>query len=138
MLLIASLVLWLVLRNRHKKPAEAPVHEAEVEKILYENYYYADGKLHFIDKQKNEIGEPYECKNKDEKLCYVAINNYRDDFDISKILDENGNAKTERMPIFEKDYVFIFDNENPDSGRIPFTNTDLKTSKDSYTKRSDI
>ncbi len=119
LLIILIVALAILLRPKKKaEPKKEEEKEVEVEKILYENYYYEGGSLHFIDRQKNEIGKPYECKNKDENLCYVAINNYRDNFDIGKKLDEEGNPKTERMPIFDKDYVFIYDNADDADKRI--------------------
>lgn len=78
---------------------------------IVDNFYYKDGTLHFLDDSKDELGT-YTCENKDSALCYVALNNYRDSFDVPKLEYENGKENIGRIPIYNKNYVFVVDNKD--------------------------
>lgn len=115
-IVLLTAILVLVFGKQDKKVE--PKKKKEEEKItIVDNYYYKNGKLHILSGKDDELGT-YECKNKDEEKCYVAINTYRDTLDVPRVLDDNGNEKKERMPIYNNDYVFIYDNENATGGNI--------------------
>jgi len=106
LIMIIVLIVYLIVRN-NKVENENP---EDTNPVLFDNYYYKNGSLYFLDSNGSEIGS-YECTNKNEKLCYVAVNSYQDGMDITKSIDIDGNAKTEHVPIYNNNYVFIFDNE---------------------------
>lgn len=118
LIVIIALILLLVLKDNKKKPVEGPKEPDKPEVIVNEeNYSYKDGILSLIDKDKNELGT-YECKNKDEKLCFVAYFNTEDEFDGIKYIYEDESEIKRRTPIFNDSYVFINDNENESSNSI--------------------
>lgn len=119
LIVIITLVLLLVLK-KDKKPNEPNIQEPDkpLVSIKEENYIYKDGILSLIDKDNNELGT-YECKNKDEKLCYVANFSNEDDFDTIKNLYEDESVIERRSPIFSDNYVFISDN-NSESASVVF------------------
>ncbi len=113
-LVIILLVILLVMALSKSKPKEEGKVNAPAEEsvpVIVDNYYYKDGTLHLLNSNLNEIGT-YPCSNKDENLCYVAYNYYRDNFDADLVLNEDQTEKQQRMPIINNDYVFIFDNAN--------------------------
>ncbi len=127
-LLITLLVL--LLGKGSSKPKEEMKRPKEEEKInIVDNYYYKDGKLHILTSNDEELGV-YECKNKDEDSCYVSVNTYRDGLDVARVLDENGEDKTERMPVYNDDFVFIFDNVSGEDNIILYS---LKEKKEKAT-----
>ena len=79
-LLIIIIILVIVLKP--KKPTETNTQNTIKEEIptIVDNFYYKEGKLYILDETQKTIGE-YECTNKDEKLCFVAINKNNDTFD---------------------------------------------------------
>lgn len=93
--------------------------EPIVEQIpeIVDNFYFKDGILHFLDNSKNELGT-YTCENKDSALCYVALNKYRDTFDVSKLEYENGEENIGRIPIYNKNYAFVVDNKDVKSTEV--------------------
>ncbi len=117
LLLIALLIFFAV--NKGKK-VEEPKKEKKKEEVvinIVDNYYYKDGILHIVDSNDKELGT-YKCKNKDEKLCYVAINKYRDTLDVPQVSDENSEAKIERMPVYNDEYIFVYDNASETDGAV--------------------
>jgi|GEM_PF-969599 len=76
--------------------------------VIKDNYKYVDGKLIFLDINDREIGT-YECKNKDENLCYVAYESNEDNFDVTKYMHEDGSEYQRRSLIYYNKYVFIND-----------------------------
>ena len=112
LLLILIIVLIVFFVTKLNKPEEKPKEEVvEEAPVLADNFYYKGGSLYFLDDLEEEIGS-YECENQDSNLCYVAYNNYRDNFDVDKLEDEEGEEIVRRVPIYENNYVFIFDNED--------------------------
>lgn len=81
-----------------------------------DNYRYENGTLIFLDGE-SEIGR-YECEHKDEKLCEVAYLTDDDEFDKTKMVDENGNDIVLRSQIYHNRYVFVTDRENTETERI--------------------
>ncbi len=121
-LAIIILVLFLVFKKDKKedvlppsKPDQSNV--VETPPVVIDNYYYKDGTLYLLNDKEEEIGS-YECTNKDSSLCYVAFNKYQDGFDVDLLIDEKGDAKTQRLPIYGENYVFVSDNVNNDSTNI--------------------
>ena len=108
--IVIILLIVLLLSKVMKKEEVKPEQTEETVPVIVDNFYYKDGKLFFLDEQDKEIGS-YECSNKDEKLCYVAVNNYYDTFDVAKHVNKDGTVKEQRMPIFDNDYVFVYDNK---------------------------
>ena len=117
--ILAVLILLLVLLLGKGNKKVEPKKETKKEEVIniVDNYYYKKGKLHILSAKQEELGV-YECKNKDEDKCYVAVNTYRDTLDVSRVLDSDGNDKKERMPVYNDEYVFIYDNENASGGKI--------------------
>ena len=66
LLIVVVLLLWLFVFKKDNKQNEYKEPSVVLEK---ENYKYVDGKLIFLDQNKKELGS-YECKNKNENLCY--------------------------------------------------------------------
>ena len=129
-LIIVLLLLYFFVFKKdddtdNKKPDEPVV---IVEK---DNYKYENGKLIFIDEQKNELGS-YECKNKDEKLCFVANFSQEDDFDIAKKVYEDGTLISDRSDILENNYVFVYDNTKEKDGKLILYNINKKKNEDEY------
>ena len=122
--LIIALVLiyFLVLKkddnkDNYKEPTVV---------IEKDNYKYEDGKLIFIDSNKNELGS-YECTNKNENLCYVAYFSNEDNFDENKKVYESGLPVNIRTDILKNQYVFIYDDETKEKGDVILY--DFKTNK---------
>ena len=117
-LIVLLITLLIFLLNKGNKKVVPKTKNKEEEKVtILDNYYYKKGKLHILSNKQDELGT-YECKNKDEEKCYVAINTYRDSLDVPRVLDSEGNDKKERMPIYNDEYVFIYDNESSTGGKI--------------------
>lgn len=116
-LLLVLIVVFVIffINNLNNKKDEKPKEEVvEEAPVLADNFYYKGGKLYFLDDSEKEIGS-YDCDNQDSNLCYVAYNKYRDNFDVDKLEDENGEEIIRRVPIYDNNYVFIFDNEEEDA-----------------------
>ena len=109
LILIILLVFKLTSKPEPEKPVELP--KEEVVPVVVDNFYYKEGNLYFLNDEETEIGS-YECTNKDDSLCYVGLNANRDKFDITKLVDENGKEKDQRLPIINDNYVFVYDNKN--------------------------
>lgn len=98
-ILVVGLILFFAL---HKEQAGPSV-------ILQEdNYRYENGKLVFLNKDKNEIGT-YECEHKDENLCYVAYYKDEDNLDIDVYKNEDDSSYLKRSLIYKDNFVFITD-----------------------------
>ncbi|MGN1372074.1 MAG: hypothetical protein ACI4XM_07375 [Candidatus Coprovivens sp.] len=119
LLLIALIVfLILMLTSKEEKPVDDGNNVVEEEiPVVVDNFYYKDGKLYFLKDDDSELGS-YECTNKDDKLCYVDTNLNRDDFDIVKLEAADGSSKSQRLPIYDENYVFVFDNKDENSNEI--------------------
>lgn len=128
LILIITVILLLVLKGNNKKPKEETKKpEENIVIVEEENYTYKDGSLIFINKNKEELGT-YECKNKDEKLCYVAYFSSEDEFDGLRYTYEDESNIERRSQIFADNYVFINDNNSELSGNI--TLYDIKEQKE--------
>ena len=109
LIMIILIILLIMLLGKGNKNNEKKEEKKKEETInIVDNYYYKKGKLHILSSKDNELGV-YECKDKDEDKCYVAINSYRESLDVPRVLDSEGKDKIERMPIYNDDYVFIYD-----------------------------
>lgn len=119
LLLLIVLVILLVFKLTDK-PEEKPVtppKEEEFVPVVVDNYYYKEGSLYFLNDQEVEIGS-YECSNKDDSLCYVGLNSNRDNFDVTKLVNSNGEEKEQRLPILHDNYVFVHDNKNEKENEV--------------------
>ena len=116
--LIIIFLIFLILKLT-EKPEEVKKNEPtkEVVPVVVDNFYYSEGRLYFLDDTRKKLGS-YECKNQDDKLCYVGLNIYQDDFDVVKLLNSEGEVETQRLPIYEEDYVFVYDNTSEDGKEI--------------------
>ena len=112
-LFIILIIVLLVVLLGHKKeePKKQEIQVKEEVPEIVDNFYYKEGKLYILDENQKTIGE-YECTNKDEKLCFIAINTIRDTFDTDRYLDTSNKDKVRRIPIIENDLVFIVDKKS--------------------------
>lgn len=118
LILLVVFIIFVVVKSGNKDEIEKPEEKIEEKApVVVENYYYKDGKLYFLNESSKEIGI-YECENKDSNLCYLAENNYRDNFDVAMLADDTGEEKVGRMPIYNEDYVFVVDNKEVKSKEI--------------------
>ena len=112
----------IVLINKNSKKEEpkkeepAPVKE-EAAPIMFDNYFYKEGVLHFLTEGGTEIGT-YECTNKNEKLCTVAVNNYRDQLNVPRIVNQSGEDLVEYVAIVDDDFVFVNDTDTAGKNNI--------------------
>ena len=114
---LISLLLFLALKPKEETKPKEEEKVDEVVPIIIDNYYYKNGELHFTDENKKELGT-YKCENKDDGLCYVGYNSNNDSFDVQQLLDENNKELVQRLPIYEENYVFVFDNKNENDSNI--------------------
>ena len=113
LLLIIVLIILLIFKLT-SKPIEEPKVEPpkeEIAPVVVDNFYYKEGSLYFLNSEETEIGS-YKCNTQDDSLCYVGLNSNRDDFDVTKLVDSEGNLKKQRLPIYHDSYVFIYDNKS--------------------------
>lgn len=145
LLILIFLVIFVILKltsgptKETKKPTVEE--EKEVIPVIVDNFYYKKGSLYFLNENNEEIGS-YECTTKDDKLCYVSYNNPNDTFDIARLENTDGKELKQRLPIYENNYVFIFDNSSEDGKEIVLYSindgkefaryTDVKAYADNY------
>ncbi|MBO4601093.1 MAG: hypothetical protein J5634_02535 [Bacilli bacterium] len=127
--LVITLIVLLVLVLTKKKDDKKEKLPDVV--IQQENYTYKNGVLIFTDESKKEIGK-YECKNKDEKKCYIAYRNEEDNFIGDQYLDQDGNKIKSRASIINEDYVFVVDNKSGSNDDIILYSIKSKNSIDEY------
>lgn len=127
-LVILGIVLYFTV---FKKDTDEKKNTEPVVVIEKDNYKYVDGKLSFLDKNKNEIGI-YECENKSENLCYVANYSNEDDFDTNKRVYESGLAINNRSDIFENNFVFVYDNMKKEDGDVKLYDISKEKVLDTY------
>lgn len=127
LLIIGLLVYFIVIKDDKTSAAEPKV---VIEK---ENYRYEDGSLVFLNENKKELGR-YECKNKDEDLCYVAYYSVNDEYDGPKMVYENGKSVNLVSDIFKERYVFVYDNKKENMENVTLYDIDQKKEIDSYEK----
>ena len=120
LLIILAIVLYFVIFRKNQDNNNSK-NEEPIVIIEKDNYRYEDGKLIFIDENKNELGT-YECHNKDENLCYVAYYSNDDDFDVDEQVYENGVPIDFRSDIILDQYVFVYDNAKSEDGEIELYN----------------
>ena len=145
LLVIIFLIIFVILKltsspvkDSEKTPQEE---EKEVIPVIVDNFYYKEGKLYFLNDNNEEIGS-YECNTKDDKLCYVGYNNASDTFDVARLENADGEEIKQRLPIYENNYVFVFDNSSEDGNEIVLYSitdgkefaryTDVKAFADNY------
>lgn len=112
-LLIVLLVTILVkVTAPEEENVETPIIPVEdVEPVIVDNFYYKDGRLFILNESEEELGS-YECENKDESKCYVAINANDDGMNIPGKYNAEGEILQERIPIYLDEYVFIYDSKS--------------------------
>ena len=118
LLIVVVLLLWLFVFKKDNKQNEYKEPSVVLEK---ENYKYVDGKLIFLDQNKKELGS-YECKNKNENLCYIAYYSNEDDFDEFKKVYESGLEVSVASDIYKDKYVFVYDDEKKENGEVTLYN----------------
>lgn len=113
LLTIIGLITFLILNNKKDNKVE------EKEDVILEvdNYRYENGKLILLGDKDKELGK-YNCKNKDEKLCYVAYYEKDEKIDNPKKIDEEGNILDTRSAIVNDKYVFIHDSKKEDDEKV--------------------
>lgn len=129
LIIITVVVYLLVFRNKDNKK---PTKEEPLVVLEKDNYRYEDGILILLDENKKELGK-YECKNKDEELCYVAYFSNEDEFDVPKKVYENGTRVNISSDIYEDNFVFIYDDTKKEDGKINLYNIGDKKVVDDYT-----
>ena len=129
LLIIISLLLWFLIFKKDKE--EPKKNEEPLVIVEKDNYRYEDGKLIFIDENKNELGE-YDCTNKDEELCYVAYYSNEDEFDVAKSVYENSVPVDFRSDIINNNFVFIYDNTEKEDGNVFLYDINAKEVSDEY------
>lgn len=127
---LAIIIILIILLVGNKKVEEVKPKEEEKAPVIVDNFYYKDGYLHFLNESEDEIGS-YECANKDESLCYVAFNKYRDYFNTSKVIN-NGEETEIRVPIYNDNYVFVYDNSNLKDNKIVMYSISDEKELDTY------
>lgn len=115
--LIVIFTAFLIIKLTDKEEVVDTPPVVEKAPVIVDNFYYKNGNLYFLDENEKELGT-YECKNKDANLCYVDTNQNQDDFDIVKLVDSDNKIKTQRMPIYNNNYVFVYDNKDEKSTEI--------------------
>lgn len=133
LLFIGAIIL---INKSGKKEEEKPVTpEPVVEEqapIMFDNYYYKEGTLYFLTEGGTEIGS-YPCNNKSEKLCSVAINNYRDQLNVPRIVSQTGEDLTEYVSIINEDFVFVNDTDSESGSNIVLYSMKQKKVINTYT-----
>ena len=127
-LVIAFLFVYFLILRKDSTPDKPKDPVVVIEK---DNYRYEDGKLIFIDKDKNELGS-YICENKSENLCYVANFSNEDDFDSFKRVYESGLPINNRTDILLDNYVFVYDNMKKENGNIALYDINKEKVLDTY------
>ena len=120
LIVLIALIIFLIIVLTGNKKEEVKVPEKVVEEVVpvvVDNFYYKGGKLYFLKDDESELGS-YECTNKDDKLCYVDTNSNQDNFNIARLEASDGSAKNQRLPIYEDNYVFVFDNKDESSTEV--------------------
>lgn len=107
LLFAVSFVIFLCLKNDQKEEVSPQVEDVIVQK---ENYKYVNGSLIFLTDNGEELGS-YECKNKDENLCFVSFYSKEDNFDTYKKIYDDNTEILERTPIINNNFVFINDDK---------------------------
>lgn len=127
-LIVIAVGIFFLVRNLTK--VEKSVKENVI--VELDNYRYENGTLIFLDDAEEEIGS-YQCKNKDEDLCFVSYFSTEDNFDVTKNIYEDETQIIERTPIIDDTFVFINDNESLEDETIQIYNIkDKKMLGESY------
>lgn len=111
-LVLVGIVFFFLIKSFKKEEIVEEKQEDII--VIQENYRYENGHLIFINEDGKEIGT-YECKNKEEDLCYVVYFSTEDSFDIEKNEYEDGTPVLERTPIIQETFTFIHDSKKEDS-----------------------
>ena len=134
LLLLILLIVGIVslfIKPKQKEEEPKPTIEEVSAPVLFDGYYYQDGSLYFLDEGRAEIGS-YECENKDEELCSIGTNRYKDSFDVPKVVSEDGTDRDEQLRIINNNFVFIRDAANKDSKVIKLYSMRDKEVKGTY------
>lgn len=129
---IITIILILVLKKDDSERPENPQEPDKPSVILEkDNYIYKDGILSLLDQNDQELGT-YECKNKDEKLCYVAYYSEEDNFDTIKNIYEDESVIERISSIFNDNYVFIYDSNVEKDGDLVLYNINEQKEEGTY------
>lgn len=104
-LLIIGLIVYFVCFSSDE---EVVVPESVVFEM--DNYKYIDGFLYFYDNDDVELGS-YECKNKSEESCSLAISSLDEYLDYVHNVYEDESLVVSYVPIFD-DMVYVTDGED--------------------------
>lgn len=119
LLIIIGLLLYFLVFKKDNEDSKKPKEPMVI--VEKDNYRYEDGKLIFIDENKKDIGS-YECKNKDEDLCFVAYYSNEDEFDVAKHVYQNGIEIENRSDILLNNYALVYDNTGKENGKVKLYN----------------
>lgn len=129
-LIIGVIVLGCFLLKSKPKKESKP--EVPKEVIIHDNYKYEDGFLIFIDENAKELGK-YECTNKNASSCFMAYELDDDYFYHAKSMLEGSNEILKiRTSIYQKRYVFIVDDVNPESNVVALYDLENNTLIDKF------
>ncbi len=121
--IIIFLVWFFILRNEEEK--ETPKEDPGIV-IELNNYRYDNGKLIFLDSNNKEIGT-YECINKNQEKCMLALYSQEEVLAGTKYLDETGEVMHLNTAVYLNEYVLINDFENEEDKSVILYN--LKTNE---------
>jgi len=107
LLLVIGILLYFLVFKKEDKKTLPPEENVVIEK---DNYIYENGKLKLLGSDEEVIGI-YECTDKDVDKCYVAPLSNEDEFDLPKYVDEDDNLIEKKSKIYNKRFVFIYDEE---------------------------
>lgn len=130
-LLVLGLVLYFVLFKKNEADNDEESSDEPIVIVEKDNYRYEDGKLVFINDQKNELGT-YECENKNENLCYIAYYSNEDLFDVPEHVYENGSRVEKRSEVYSDRYVFVYDSTTRENGDLKLYDIDKQEVIDNY------
>lgn len=128
LVIVLIVLLILVLTKGDSKKSKEKLPDVVVEE---ENYTYKNGTLIFTNNAKEKIGS-YECKNKDEKKCYVAYRSNEDNFSGEVYLNQDGSKLETRSSVVFDNYVFIVDNKKGSNDDIILYSLKSKAIVDKY------
>jgi len=131
LILLLILIVFLCLDKAEEKPTAPKEPDAPAVIVEKDSYIYKDGVLSLLDKEENELGT-YECKNKDEKLCYVANYAEEEELDVPKNVYEDDTVLERVSTVYKNKYVFIYDNTSEKDGLIILYNLEEKKEEGTY------
>lgn len=135
---IGGLVLFLILIGvglfflfKSFKKEETPIKPPDVI-VQEENYRYENGKLVFLNANKEEIGS-YTCQNANENLCFVAYYSNEDEFDVARKIYQDQSKIKVRSGIINEKYVFVSDNPRETDTTLVLYDMKEEKTEETYT-----